>query len=84
MPNIQLQFRRDTAINWTVNNPVLASGEMGIETDTQLFKIGTGTIPWRSLVYGGLKGAGTTGMTGNGISFMSINNAGVLNVSYTN
>ena len=84
MPNIQLQFRRDTAANWTLNNPVLASGEMGIEMDTQLFKIGTGLTGWRGLTYGGLKGTGSTGITGNGISFMTINNAGVLSVSYTN
>jgi len=41
---------------------------MGVETDTQLFKIGDGTTAWTSLAYGGLKGAtgptGTTGTTG--------------------
>jgi len=84
MPNIQLQFRRDTSTNWNLNNPILASGEMGIEMDTQLFKIGTGLTGWRGLTYGGLRGPGTTGITGVGISFMTINNAGILNVSYTN
>uniref|UniRef100_A0A6C0F536 Major tropism determinant N-terminal domain-containing protein n=1 Tax=viral metagenome TaxID=1070528 RepID=A0A6C0F536_9ZZZZ len=62
MPFIQFQHRRDTAALWTSNNPTLASGEMGIETDTALFKIGNGTTPWVSLPYGGLKGA--TGGTG--------------------
>jgi hypothetical protein len=57
MPNIQLQFRRDTSTNWTANNPVLASGEMGLETDTRQFKIGTGVLGWRNLPYGGIQGA---------------------------
>jgi hypothetical protein len=61
MPFIQLQFRRDTATNWSINNPTLASGEMGIETDTSLFKIGIGTF-WNSTPYGGLRGI--TGPTG--------------------
>ena len=68
MPNIQLQFRRDTAANWTAQNPLLASGEMGIETDSSpyLFKIGDGTRRWVALPYGGLIGAtGATGHTGS-------------------
>ena len=65
MPYIQLQFRRDTASIWSANNPTLASGEMGIETDTSLFKIGNGTNDWNNLTYGGLKGpTGHTGPTG--------------------
>ena len=63
MPNIQFQFRRGTASEWTTANPTLASGEMGIETDTKRFKIGDGTTAWTSLLYGGL--AGPTGMTGS-------------------
>ncbi|KKL07037.1 hypothetical protein LCGC14_2590060, partial [marine sediment metagenome] len=31
---VQIQSRRDTAANWTSNNPTLAAGEIGIETDT--------------------------------------------------
>jgi len=56
MPFIQLQFRRDLSANWFANNPVLAGGEMGIESDTKLFKLGDGTTNWRALAYGGLKG----------------------------
>ena len=67
MPYIQLQFRRDTSTNWTQNNPRLASGEMGIETNTGLFKIGNGTDYWVTLDYGGLAGAtGDTGPAGSG------------------
>lgn len=61
MPFIQLQFRRDTSANWTINNPRLASGEMGIELDTNLFKIGIGNF-WNVTPYGGLRGP--TGSTG--------------------
>lgn len=56
MPYIQLQFRRDTAINWQQTNPLLASGEMGIELDTRTFKIGDGVIRWNQLPYGGIQG----------------------------
>jgi Major tropism determinant N-terminal domain len=47
----QIQFRRDTAANWTSANPTLASGELGFETDTGLFKIGNGSTAWTSLSY---------------------------------
>ena len=56
MPYIQLQFRRDTSHNWACTNPVLASGEMGIEIDTHMFKIGDGCSPWVNLPYGGIQG----------------------------
>jgi hypothetical protein len=57
MPNIQFQFRRGTAAEWTAANPTLASGEMGIETDTDRFKVGDGSTLWNSLAYGGIQGA---------------------------
>lgn len=53
---IQIQFRRGTAAQWTAANPYLAQGELGMETDTYKFKIGTGSTPWNSLSYGGLSG----------------------------
>jgi len=49
---IQIQWRRDTAANWTSNNPTLAQGEPGFETDTGAYKVGTGTAAWTSLSYG--------------------------------
>jgi Major tropism determinant N-terminal domain len=39
---VRIQLRRDTAANWVSANPVLRAGEIGIETDTLKFKIGTG------------------------------------------
>jgi hypothetical protein len=47
----RLQQRRDTAANWTSNNPTLATGEIGYETDTKKFKIGDGSTAWTSLAY---------------------------------
>lgn len=59
------QFRRGTAAQWTAANTVLASGELGLETDTAKFKIGNGTTAWNSLPYGGIKGdTGATGAAG--------------------
>jgi hypothetical protein len=49
--NDLIQVRRDTAAEWTDKNPTLASGEMGFETDTGKFKIGTGSTAWNSLPY---------------------------------
>ncbi len=43
--------RRDTASNWTSNNPTLLAGEWGIESDTKKFKIGNGSTAWQSLDY---------------------------------
>ncbi|MGH7234513.1 MAG: hypothetical protein ACREF7_03670 [Candidatus Saccharimonadales bacterium] len=49
---LQIQWRRDTAANWTSNNPVLSQGEPGFETDTVAYKIGDGSTAWNSLGYG--------------------------------
>ena len=50
--------RHDTAANWTTANPVLASGEMGVETDTNKFKFGDGVTAWTSLAYAAGEGGG--------------------------
>lgn len=50
--SIQIQSRRDTAANWTSGNPTLANGELGLETDTGLWKVGNGSTAWTSLAYG--------------------------------
>jgi len=51
-----IQFRRDTSANWASANPVLASGELGLVTDTGLYKIGDGATAWTSLTYSELGG----------------------------
>lgn len=63
MPNIQFQFRRGTAVEWSNANPTLADGEMGLEVDTRRFKMGDGSTAWNALGYGGIQGP--TGVTGN-------------------
>lgn len=51
MPTTQIQLRRGTAAEWTAANPVLASGELGFETDTYSFKLGDGATAWNDLAY---------------------------------
>lgn len=55
MPNTilktKLVIRNDSAENWTTKNPVLLKGELGIEIDTNLFKIGDGLTAWTALPY---------------------------------
>ena len=46
-----MQQRRDTAANWTSANPTLLAGEIGIESDTNKIKLGTGSASWTSLAY---------------------------------
>jgi hypothetical protein len=43
--------RRDTAANWTTQNPTLLAGELGYESDTGYWKVGDGTTAWASLGY---------------------------------
>ena len=47
----RIALRNDLAANWTGNNPILLSGELGIETDTGYFKIGDGGHNWNDLTY---------------------------------
>lgn len=66
MPFIRLQIRRDTSANWSSQNTILASGEMGINTDTYQYKIGDGIQIWDLLPYAGFQGpVGPTGSTGS-------------------
>ena len=76
---VQIQLRRDTAANWTTNDPTLAAGEFAIETDTDKYKIGDGSTAWTSLDYsslpsnvlpltgGAMTGAITTNSTFDGV-----------------
>jgi hypothetical protein len=52
----KIQVRRDTAANWTANNPTLSDGEIGFETDTGKFKIGKSNTAWISLQYAQVAG----------------------------
>lgn len=66
MPAITtIKLRRGTAAQWTSANPVLAAGEMGLESDTQRSKFGDGVTAWTSLAYtvGDSSGIGTIDWT---------------------
>ena len=47
----RFQFRRDTSARWTSINPILLEGEIGVETDTKLRKMGDGVNRWNNLDY---------------------------------
>ena len=47
----KIQLRRDTAANFTSENPTLAQGEPAYERDTGFMKVGDGTTAWTSLPY---------------------------------
>ena len=56
--NVTVQLRNGTAAEWADTsvagkgaNRVLAKGELGIEIDTRLFKIGNGTDAYKDLQY---------------------------------
>jgi hypothetical protein len=52
MSNItRIRLRRDIAANWAGANPVLANGEVGLETDTRNVKVGDGSTAYVALPY---------------------------------
>ena len=55
-----IQLRRDTAANFTTNNPTLAAGQPGYETNTEKLKIGDGSTAWTALAYFGGSGSVAT------------------------
>lgn len=63
MSYITIKLRRGTAAQWTAQNPVLAEGEVGLETDTRKFKAGDGTTAWTGLQYWGGSGGGASAFT---------------------
>lgn len=76
----QIKFRRDTASNFTSNNPTLAAGEPGFETDSGKVKVGDGSTVWTSLNY--LTGTGSVNSvnTGAGLTGGPITNTGTIAV----
>jgi len=45
----KILLRRGTAAEWSSANPILGTGELGIETDTLKIKIGNGSSTWSQL-----------------------------------
>jgi hypothetical protein len=75
-----MQQRRDTAANWTSNNPTLAAGELGLETDTGGIKIGTGSTAWTDLAYAAT-GTVTSVTAGTGLSGGTITSSGTIAIN---
>lgn len=73
MVNAHFLFRRDTAANWAANNPTLLAGELGLETDTNYFKLGNGISTWISLGYVGVGPTGPTGASAGNFGTASLN-----------
>jgi hypothetical protein len=74
--NANICIRRDTAANWTSNNPTMLVGEIGYETDTGAHKIGDGSA-WNSTRYA--TDEKITGTASNG--FNRVSNATVNSIS---
>ena len=51
MSTVRIQVRRGTEAQWAQVNPILAAGEVGLESDTNYFKFGTGSVAWNALPY---------------------------------
>ena len=83
----KIQHRRDTAAQWELLNPVLADGELGLETDTKRFKIGDGVTQWNDLIFSSmiLKDDPETFLKFESVVNMSYNSDGVLlSMTYSN
>jgi len=73
----QIQLRNDSAVNWTQFNPVMAIGEVGIDTTNNQFRIGDGTTAWNALTPIGLVDGdfGDITVSGGGTVFTIDNDA---------
>ena len=47
----RIKIRRDLAASWASNNPILAAGELGLDTDANQIKVGDGTTAWADLAF---------------------------------
>lgn len=61
----RIVIRNDIAANWVASNPILLKGELGIETDTNKFKIGDGVKAWKDLAYSPEIDANAVTLTGD-------------------
>ena len=79
--NARLQQKTDTKANWQARNPVLLSGEIGVEIDTGKFKIGDGTASWNSLSYIGIS---TEYLSGNYLTKLNPVVSGAISINDSN
>jgi hypothetical protein len=67
MNSIRFRAKKNTAANWTSQNPVLKANTWGIETDTGELKFGDGSTTWANLPYVAESSAKTTTGTGSAV-----------------
>jgi hypothetical protein len=51
-------LRRGTSVGWAAKNPVLAAGELGVDTTQSKIKLGDGVTAWNSLAFINAGGGG--------------------------
>ena len=64
---IRIIHRYNTAAVWASYNPILLTGEIGIESDTASLKVGDGATAWTDLPYFVQAGASSEQVLGNTI-----------------
>ena len=75
----RIKLRRDTAANWTSNNPILALGEAGHDTTNNELRIGDGSTTWTGLAaIGGASTSGNILLSANENYQLTLNNNGFL------
>lgn len=69
------EYASALAASWAANNPVLPIGQVAVESDTGLMKIGDGSTAYTSLPYGPTSVTSLTllGGTANGVLFLDAN-----------
>jgi Major tropism determinant N-terminal domain len=72
----RIQLRRDTAANWTRENPILSQGEPGFDLTENKLKVGDGVTAWADLAYASGSGSGDRLTTGS--NSVVLNSDGIL------
>ena len=85
----RFKLRSGSAAEWSSANPILLSGELGIESDTRKHKYGDGVTAWNLLPYAASSGGTGTvtsvdldAPTGFAVAGGPITTAGTITLSY--
>lgn len=65
-----IRMRRNWAADWRMENPILASGEIGVELDAGRFKLGDGVTVWKDLSYFSPNQPGDTPIQGVSLAYI--------------
>jgi hypothetical protein len=68
--NTNITVRKGTATEWSTQNPVLASGELGYDITNKILKLGDGTTAWSTL--------STINLTASNITDFNVGVSGLL------